>query len=224
VDYESLVRANPTHVFLQMPEVPARLKDLAESRHWVLRNYQSLTLEDIRSMTQDVWDEVTTDPGAEFDPYALDRVERAMDHAWSGRPAIDPNQVGTVLLLTSVSPPQALGPSSFHQQMLEALGGVPAVTTGAPYQTLTKEDLVRMAPGAIILFLPRPPGEPRDPSAPEPDARALAPGLFELDLPAVRDGKVAVIDDPMGLIPCTSMIGVADEMAEILLKWSAEGE
>jgi ABC-type Fe3+-hydroxamate transport system substrate-binding protein len=222
IDYETLVRTRPTHIFLQVPEVPARLEELSETGHWVVRNYQSLTLEDIREMTQDVWDVVTADPLAEYDPGALDQVERAMDHAWSGRPAIDPNAVGPVLLLTSVSPPQALGPGSFHQQILEALGGTAAITDGGPYQTLSKEDLLNTAPSAIILFLPRAAGLERALDGSSPDPRVLVPGLFQLDLPAVRDGKVAVIDDPMCLVPCTSMISVADEMAEILLRWSAE--
>lgn len=222
IDYEALLATKPTHIFLQVSEIPSRLTSLGEAHGWNIRNYPSLTLEDIRSMTQDVWDEITAAPHVDADPDVLDRVERDMDHAWSGRPAIDAEEVGPVLLLTSISPAQALGPGSFHEQILEALGGLPAITQGGPYQTLDKEDLLRLAPGGIVLFLPRQPGTARDPGAPGPDARTLVPGLFTLDIPAVRDGKVAIIDDPMCLIPSTSMVRVADELAEILLRWSGE--
>jgi ABC-type Fe3+-hydroxamate transport system substrate-binding protein len=134
---------------------------------------------------------------------------------------IDAARVGRVLLLFGTSPAGALGPGSYHHEILVGLGASPAITRGAPFMTLDKEDLLHLAPEAIILIQPRWPGTPegaRDPEALRGRLRKLA----ALDLPALRTGRVALIDDPMALVPGTNLVEVAREMEEILRGWSAD--
>lgn len=40
-----------------------------------------------------------------------------------------------------------------------------------------------------------------------------------LDIPAVRAGRLALIDDPLSLTPSSAMIGFANELAGILEAW-----
>lgn len=44
----------------------------------------------------------------------------------------------------------------------------------------------------------------------------------ELKLEAVASGRVAVIDDPLCLMPSTSMIGVSKEMRRCVERWILE--
>ncbi|MBL4591080.1 MAG: hypothetical protein JKY96_03885, partial [Phycisphaerales bacterium] len=87
------------------------------------------------------------------------------------------------------------------------------------------EDIVRLNPDAIILFSPREPSEadlfaPIDGAGPDP--REMLGKIAELDINAVRLGRLAVIDDPLGLLPSTSFGHVGDEVAEIFRRWSKE--
>jgi ABC-type Fe3+-hydroxamate transport system substrate-binding protein len=43
--------------------------------------------------------------------------------------------------------------------------------------------------------------------------------LAKLDIPAVRRGRIAIIDDPLAHTPSTAMIGVARAMARALEPW-----
>lgn len=211
LDYEALVRAGPTHVFMESGAagVPARLTDLASQRGWVVQGYPMLTLDDIRACTAEV--------AAAFGVRSGDILSR-MASAWSRR---DNLYTGRVLLLAATDPPFALGPRSFHYQLLERLGGVPAITAGSPYITLTTEDVLRLAPGAIILILPRLSGEPSPAVAPTHEELVSRLGrIGTLDIPAIRGRRIALIDDPLAQTPSTAMIGLAEELARVLEGWN----
>ena len=51
---------------------------------------------------------------------------------------------------------------------------------------------------------------------------ALLGRAAELNVPAIKNKRVAVIDDPLGLTPSTAMIGVADELAGIVMDWGTQ--
>ncbi len=148
-------------------------------------------------------------------------------HAWTrawaphGQDGKGYAKLGRVLLLAAASPPAAFGPGSCHYQLLERLGASPAITSGAAYINLDSEDLLKLAPDAIILISPRSPNTPA-PTAEE--ARKLVDtklaAIAALDIPAAKSHRLAVIDDPLGFIPSTSMINVAEEVAGVLDGWS----
>jgi hypothetical protein len=176
-------------------------------------------------------------------------VVAAMDRAWSRRG--DFEGAGRILLLTQTSPPAGPGPGSFHHELLERIGGTPALTEGGAFIRMDAEDLIRLDPDGIILLMPRPAarggmdflrdvsGEGRDPGSDRhrleggagglphgPEARAMSAVdavPAGLGVRAVREARVAVIDDPLCLLPGTPLIGLADALAAILEEWAGPG-
>lgn len=222
IDYEVLLRVRPTHVLLQWGARPhpARLIELAKAHGWMVRDYDLRSLADIRA--------ATTELGQVFGVEAQARaLMRRMDDALRPRASVF---AGRVLLLESVSPPAALGPGSFHHEILVMLGGRPVLVVGAPFVRLDAEDVSRLAPEGMILFAPR---SPEGSSASEVRRRSGAASaeprrfarLGALDIPAVRAGRLAVVDDPLSLTPGTCVIDLAERLGEILEQWgSAAGD
>lgn len=227
IDYEALLRTRPTHVILQWGErpMPTRLIDLSLERRFALVSLPMLTLEDIRTAIVHLGQMfIPPDPVPGFEKNGLDRLLPRWDRAMAHRAGAEPARIGRVLLLYGASPPAALGPGSYHAQILERLGATPAITQGAPFMPMDAEDVLRLAPDAIVIIQPR---EPHMPPFPTPlDASTLAPALGTLsrmDIPAVRQGRVALIDDPMALIPGSNLIEFADRLGDVLMHWHAAG-
>lgn len=214
IDYEALLRASPTHVLIQWGsrDLPARLEVLARERGWTILNYNPLTLEEVRATMLNM----ALRLGAEEARAA--ELERAMSAAWRRREGV---YAGRVLLLGAADPPSAFGPGSWHDQVLRAIGGVPAVTSGSPYITLDAEDVLRLAPDAIVLIAPRPREAPARAWSP-PELRRELRRVGGLEIPANAAGRLALIDDPLAHTPSTAMIGFAEELAEMLGRWSRE--
>lgn len=213
IDYEALLRASPTSVLLEWGSrpLPARLDELAADGHWKVANYTLLTLDEMTAAAADLH--------RRFAPAGPDLAAK-MTQAWSRR-GDGFARAGRVLLLLSADPPAALGPGSFHQQILERIGGTPAIAEGKPYVTLDAEDVLRLGPDAILLIVPRAMDAPARtaPASPE-EVRAMLGRLGSLEIPAIRTGRLALIDDPLSLTPSSAMIGFADELARILEGWS----
>jgi ABC-type hemin transport system substrate-binding protein len=222
IDYEAVIAANPTHVFTQWGsrDLPARLVDLGRVNNWKVIDSRLLSMDDIRLTTVQLDQELCTATGAKAPSEACRDLLARMDVAWTRPAEKDYSKLGKVLLLAQTSPPAAFGPGSCHYQLLEKLGVKPAIGSGAAYITLDSEDLLHLAPDAIILINPRSPDLP--PPSPE-DAKKLRDARFAaiaaLDLPAAKSGRMAVIDDPRGFIPSTSLIRVAEEVREVLDGW-----
>lgn len=228
IDYEALLAAKPTIVLVQEPSMPVRLQALAQQHGFRALNLSLLTLDDIRTSARQIGDAL---PAARRGPARdeLRRVEHAMDAAWSTADGIYP---GRVLLLASVDPPAALGPGSFHAQIVQRLGGTLIPAKGPPYITLAAEDIVALAPDGIILILPRDPTAPetsedsggRDTTAGDAGRATQAMrSLGTLNVPAIRVGRVALIDDPKAHLPSTAMITLAEEIRNVLQRWNVDG-
>lgn len=225
LDYEALIAARPTHVLLEWGErpVPERLLRLAATHDWRVRSWSLLSYTQVRSSLGEIAGfiaaEMPTDQSRALTSRAEDLASR-LDLACGRRETSA--RAGRVLLLHSVLPPAALGPGSFHHEILERLGGIPALTTGSPFVQLHMEDLLDIAPDAIVLIQPRDPREaiagptPNDWSEIEQRLGAIS----RLSIPAVRERRVAIISDPFSLTPSTAMIGFAEEFASILARWA----
>jgi ABC-type hemin transport system substrate-binding protein len=214
VNYEALIRVNPTHVITEWGtrEFPARLTTLAESNGWIVRDFRMLTLNDIDSAATSLAELL---PGAELSP----RVRRMHEIATTVHP--ETIWAGRVLLLMDASPIAALGPGSAHQELLVRVGGVPAITEGSPYMPMHKEDLARIAPDAIILVQPRAGGDDAPPATAE-SVREQLHAITSLDIPAAQSGRIAIVDHPLALLPSTALADVADEFAALLARWAEE--
>ncbi len=215
IDYEALLRVQPTHVLLQWGarDLPPRLAALAKSQKWIVRDVAMLSLEQVRTAANEI--------EAEFGAWATpaggekSRGSAALEHAL--KPIDRAADAGRVLILYGTSPPTVLGPGSYHHEMLVSLGGVPAITRGSPFITLDAEDLIRIDPDVIIAVQPRVSGETTSGLARHGEAakRALG-GLARLPLKAVKAERCYLIDDPRGLLPGTNLARVARAIGDCL--------
>lgn len=253
LDYETLLRAHPTDVLMQWGArpLPERLTSLADEQGWAVLDYPLLTLDDIAECADDLWyrfgngapvPDSSSDaipglaPPSAFDPSETiaqaeaNRPSARLARSWADRgPAID--RVGRVLVLASIDPPAATGPGSFHHQILERIGAIPAITEGSAWMELDAEDVLRLAPDVIVLIQPRATHDAANTddasrfAAPKPtwnDIRERLGVLADLPIPAVQHERVMLIDDPLALTPSTAMGPLADEIADQLLEWANE--
>lgn len=221
IDYEALLRARPTHVFTQWGarQVPERLIELARERNWTMRDVNPLSLEDIAQAT------LTLDAALHARPREIATQLAAQVRALAAPPDESSPSSLRVLLLVGLAPATALGPGSCHHEMLLGTGARPAIDAGLAFQDLTSEDLVRLAPDAIIWFRPKSPramnptggSSSRDAA---PDATDPWQPIRTLRLPAIESSRIAIIDDPLCLMPSTAMIGVGARMRELIAGWA----
>lgn len=230
IDYERLLAVNPSHVFLQWGkrELPERLTTLAKQNGWQVRNFSLLTLDEVIAAADELHGIVKPVSQSSSAPSAQPLPsQRFAAMLGTAKPKITGARVGRVLILHTTAPPAALGPGSYHHDLLISLGATPAIETGAPYMTLDAEDIARLKPDAIILIQPRTKGDAALPiSAAAPasiDQATLTARLgliAKLDIPAIKSGRVAIIDDEMALLPGTNLIEIGRRMGEILAQWS----
>ncbi len=236
IDYEALLRVRPTVVMTEWGSrsLPQRLVGLAEKHHWKLVNVSMLSLEDVAlaiRQVQSVLGPAQQVLGDRAEPISP-RVERFLslvdqlddgqrDSPVSPMPEHGPLRwSGRVLLLMGTEPIEALGPGSAHAQLLEAVGGVDAIAQGSPYMVLHREDVLRLSPDAIVLI--RSSTRRRDAKVDEKARAVLFEPIAGLDIPAVREGRLAAIDSPLGLLPSTALADVADALERLLDGWAAQ--
>lgn len=217
LDYEALLRARPTHVLTEwgVRDLPHRLTGLAAEYDWRVEDFRLVTLLDIAEAASRMRELF---PAAEPSD-ALERFQRLAATPRTG-PAEGPLWEGRVLLVMGVSPVAALGPGSAHHEVLVRVGGVPALDAGSPYMTLHQEDLVRLAPDAIVLIRT---GEPDAGGSTFSDALdpAFTP-LRNLPIPAAEHGRLAIIETPEALLPSPRLIEVAERLRQTLGAWAQE--
>lgn len=235
IDYEALLRAEPTHVYTQRGAKPAdeRLVSYAEDRGWLLKDYRLRTIDEIAAAYDDL--ALTFGAGGPASPIVTDGVmpEIDLDRLAARMPSEafgealrpidrDLSAVGPVLLLGGVTPAAAFGPGSYHHEILVRLGAKPAIDEGGAWVELDTEDVLNLRPGGIVLIAPRAVGSDA--------AGATAADLIErlgviggLPIPAVEAERVALIDDPLAHLPSTSLIDVAGAVREILEGWASAG-
>jgi ABC-type hemin transport system substrate-binding protein len=217
IDYESLIALQPTIVLTQWGsrQLPERLVTLAREEGWTLHDAPLLALEDIPAATAHIDRLIAIAEGKDAPTAAGSRLVADMQQAW--RPRGDLARAGRVLLLASMNPPAALGPGSFHHDILVRIGGTPAITEGSPYIELDREDIRALNPDAIVLVKPVPEG-----TTPPVAAEAMA-SIADLPIRAVMTQRLHIVTDELSLTPSPSMIEFADELARVLGTWSLGG-
>ncbi len=213
LDYETLLRARPTHILLEWPGAPpTRLTAIAAERNWIILDYETLSLDQMMAAADDLHRRFAPEPKG---PAPSAQLEAALGSGES-YPA-----TGRVLMVVPGTVPAALGPGSFHHEILVRLGATPAVTEGAPWITLDAEDVMSMAPDSIIIVEPRPRGVAPGPPAKREDLARRLGRIATLPIPAIESGRVALMDEPEDLTPSTAMIGWAQRLRGILEGWEA---
>jgi ABC-type Fe3+-hydroxamate transport system substrate-binding protein len=195
IEYETLARLRPGAVVLEASAAatPARLKNLADELAFAIHRVPTLTLEDVRASIG-VIGAIAGRP-----PRRIAELERAFDAA--RRPIDDERTreaLQRVLLLAGTDPPGALGPGSYHHELIEAMGGSSALIDGGPFQRLSAEDVAALSPGAVVLLAP---GLRDEPVVTGADATRELGVLGDVGLPAVREGRAAVLSGGAVLLP-----------------------
>jgi ABC-type Fe3+-hydroxamate transport system substrate-binding protein len=228
IDDEMLINAQPTILVFEENtiEIPQRIRKLAEEREWAIWTYRLESLDDIALTIDDLYLKLVgfpTDANSDDDPmtfevnptkrFDVDLPSARLARAWG---AIGPSteRAGRTLLLAGTDPAGALGPGSFHAQMIDRMGIENAITDGAMWQELDLEDLVELAPDSIILFAPESEqtliGE-QQPMGWDEIQTKLGP-IATIPIPAIEHQQVCVVTHPQALLPSTTLAQVADEI------------
>jgi len=230
-DLEVLIQANPTHLFFQKTSAERSLKllALAEEHGWVIFERPLNTLDDIAATMDDLYYDFKGKPQTQPDQFEVqtnqDRTPPSMGLAasWDDLgPVAD--AAGKVLVLGSVDPIGAMGPGSYHHQLIERLGATPAIDEGSMWVELDYEDLIALNPDSIILIAPRQSsdgdrfGEPSPPTL--KDAKAALGPIADLPISAAQNDRLGVIDHPIGLLPSGALGQVAEDIAEMMERWA----
>lgn len=220
IDYENLLRANPTHVFLQPGKqgVPKRLTDFARSNRWIVRGYDIETVDDAIHALYHVRDGDDSSVGAALDLEKEARSLAVVVHTRLGRleELVAGRRVERVLLLIGNNPLTAVGPNTFLGELLEIAGGKNALVgeSVTRYPVLDLERVVTLRP-AVVIFVDATTGSMSS------HGEKLRETLAGLDIPAVKNGSIHELVDPVALLPSTSMPRVASALAMLLHPGSA---
>lgn len=207
IDYERLLRLEPTHVLLERSAtgVPPGMERFVAARGIIVREIPMLTLDDIRGSIGFL---PTLFANDEAKARAAELIAE-MDEALSPVEQVD-DRAGRILLLYWTDPIGVAGPGSYHAEIARSLGMFLAVDTGRAYQELDAEDARRLYPDSIALFLPGADPARRD---------ELLGVLKSLDLRAVNSGRVAIINHPSAQVPGPAVVEVARQLREQIAAW-----
>lgn len=247
LDYERLLSVRPTHVIIEWGQrpLPPRLTALAAEQGWTIVPLRMLTIEEIDASIATLHALVARSPELPDPSHPHAGSLAATLEALAPSPAGVAEPSPRVLVLASMAPDLgAVGPGSSHHEVLVRLGArsallvPPAPATPAPVSAgswpwasaspwvrLTAEDVLIIAPDAIVLLDPRAVGAPApawgEPwgSASPPDAeveRRLGRVADLNGVPAIANGRVAIISEPTTLVPGTPLARFARSLAIVL--------
>lgn len=216
IDYQTILSLNPTHVIIEWGsrDPPELLAALAGDHGWRVMNLNALTLDDVAQVA-DVLDSALAPLAAPRDRLVQGSSPSEWFLSHVDQRHTDLSGTGRVLLLHNAVPPMAFGRGSAHYELLERIGAQPALGDSVPSYQLDSEGVWRLSPDSIVLIDPRPPGTPPRRFGTQ-DVLAMLGPLADLDIPAVRLGRVHVIDDPDALMPSTSFVRLADQLVDVL--------
>jgi ABC-type hemin transport system substrate-binding protein len=210
VDFERLVRLAPTHVLVQPAStgVDPRLAGLADRHGWSLQHWTLNDVADVIELVRTLPAALATRPGTT--PTGLERRSAALaaELAASLRPPSPSPWRGRTLLVCGLDPLTVFGAETYLHELLVAQGARNA-TEARGWAMLSMEDVARLDPEAIVLVV-----DARLDAEADPDRRLGA--LRQLDVAAVRDGRMAVLDDPDAFLPSTGLPAVARRLESIL--------
>ncbi len=228
INSEALLATKPTHVLLMLTKegVPPRLKELAQRGNFEIVAYPSpLSIDEIGLVLLDENEFVAgltgQSPSAGKTPSlgtVLNQQIRAQQvkltmlmrlgklgqlTARESRPR--------VLLVLGTNPLMAVGPGTVHHQLLTTINASNAAgdaKVGAP--TFDRERLLEILPEVVVFLAPK---------AAELGDMASDPRLavFKgLAIPAVENNRIALANEPTGMLPSTSVDRVAAALTKAI--------
>ena len=208
LDVEALIQSRPTHVLIDAMsrESLAYVQEIADRSGWTVHAFDLRTLDAISESARELRRLLApNDAGAEEAIASFERDVAPREFAFDG----------WLLLLAQTEPAGAIGPASFHGEILERFGVHNVLPDTDRWRELDAEDVLRLAPDAIVLIRWHTPGIDPELLSDDTVLAALGP-LAELDIPAIEEGRVAMIDDPLALTPSLAMGDFARRLGEIL--------
>lgn len=208
LNMEMLVRVRPTHVLVQPPAsgIDPTLIRTARDRNWTIGSWHLDSIDDVRRVVSELPGVIASGDGEmpeDVDERAAALLPRIDEALLAGEDVFR----GPVLLVFGLDPVTVFGEGTYLDEVLTELGGTNIVTHRG-YPQFSLEDITRMKPEAVILIAPGTSGSV--------SPRERLGSVGRLEIPAVRDGRMAVLDHPDGFLPSSGIIGVAEAMREIL--------
>ena len=202
VDYERLVRLDPTHILVQSRSdlVDPGLRELASARGWKLLASPLSGVEDIRTAYAAIPDHLFPPESADH-RRCLELVHAYTDRIDSALPPPVPSLQGrSVLILSPMEPPLAWGSGTWMEDMLTALGGRNAVQADG-WISLGWEDLIRIDADRIVFVS---------------ESELQPGGTLQSMLDRRTDGEVDILVHPQVHLPATSTDEIAAELRSLL--------
>lgn len=216
VDYERVLGVFPTHVLIQSPMNGAdrKLLELCEEHHWKVGQWSSIdTIDDIEQVVRDL-------PGVLYENDATSREEvtrRATDLLNQIALALTPGDSEVwrdeVMLVYRTEPIAVFGRQTYLSEVLERLGAKNAVEKSG-WIELSLEDVTRLNPPAVIVLS----------SSNKGNATESLGDLENLQIDAVKNGRVVFLRNSSAMLPSTGIIDVANDMRKALKELSAKNE
>lgn len=222
LNYERLVTLNPTHVFMMADSqgVPPRLSELARAQDFGLFIFPYPdNVDDILRIIYAGADDPEAAESAPVDVGTALGYEREASNVYIRMLArlvelknlLEDRPRPRVLMVIGVSPDtMASGPNTVLDNTLtwfcNADNAAGEATVQAP--RYDREQLLEMNPDVILLILPNDP--PLAPLEREPRLAAFR----GLDITAVKEGRIALISDPLATLPSSAQPRVAAMIAK----------
>ncbi|MEE2719791.1 MAG: ABC transporter substrate-binding protein [Planctomycetota bacterium] len=202
VDYERLVRLDPTHILVQSRSdlVDPGLRELSSARGWKLLASPLSGVEDIRTAYAAIPDHLfppeSDDHGRclELVRAYTGRIDSALSHP------VPSLQGRSVLILSPMEPPLAWGSGTWMDDMLTALGGRNAVQADG-WVSLGWEDLIRIDADRIVFVS---------------ESELQPGGTLQSMLDRRTDGEVDILVHPQVHLPATSTDEIAAALRALL--------
>lgn len=234
-DLEMLIDVDPTHLFFQKTAtpLPPTLLELASDRGWVIFERPLNNLDDIAITMDDLY--YFFDGPTERETQNLNLNVNMDDVLMRETPSMKlaiswddlgpvADAAGRVLVLGSIDPIGAMGPGSYHYELVERLGAQNAIEDGGMWIEMDAEDLIQLNPDSILYIAPRQISEVSSrfgdplPWSIERTQQALGP-ISSLPISANEHQKLAIIDHPLGLLPSGALGEVADQIRDAFVDW-----
>jgi iron complex transport system substrate-binding protein len=205
VDWEKLSALHPDILIVQIApdRMPAGLQQRAASLGARVVNIQIETLTDIHREMLRLGDELGESAGAAAAARAMQNRLDQTRQVCAGAPKV------RTLLVRDADSLAVIGPRTFLDELLTIAGGTNVLAAGTPrYPSIDRETLASLAPDAVILVLPG--------ASPQVIQSGRRYWAAMPEVPAVRQGRVFVIDDPRAQIPGAAVADIAQKLAEDL--------
>lgn len=216
MNYEQLVRLQPTHILVQPPEggVDAHLQSLAKEHGWIIAAWRLNSLDDIETMIRELPGVLFADGSQELEHTTQKSSELLNAMATALSPGEKPLYRGRVMLLYSVDPVSVFGVGTYLDGVLRALGGANA-TEAQNWVTFSLEDVTRINPQAVIVVKP---------GSQNINVQYALGDVWNLDIDAVTERRLSILTNVDAFLPSTSVIGVAAELRQILEQFEGKAQ